>query len=258
MFLRYDIAAARGFGAAIKQPVLAKIMLAESFNTNFYEQLTRAAFSSSDGTVKELAGLEKSVRLVVQEKEQDDKKELAGDGSKEADEWVKSEWITTWAKCDPELADVDLRPYVFVTRDKRSYFGGAAGTSHLDPIVEALLGKDLAVRGVEPQLPKLSALEAEQVFDAVQSRIIQNDDYSTRPAGLVALTKAKPALQRKLFTFLRDIPPPKVHGWVTTGFDKVIVDPTIKAEFEATIQKWVQGGQSPKLAAAVKMTSKKK
>jgi hypothetical protein len=71
------------------------------------------------------------------------------------------------------------------------------------------------------------------------------------------LTKAKPALQRKLFTFLRDIPPAKVHGWVTTGFDKAFIDPGIKAEFAATIEKWVEGGQSPKLAAAVKMAKKK-
>jgi hypothetical protein len=155
------------------------------------------------------------------------------------------------------LADVDLRPYIFVTRDKRSYFGGAAGTSHLDPIVEALLGKEMAVRLIEPQLSKLTPLEAEQVFDAVQSRITQTDDYSTRPAGLIALTRAKPTLQRKLFTFLRDIPPPKVHGWVTTGFEKVFTDSVVKTEYAATIEKWVQGGQSPKLTAAARMTKKK-
>ena len=244
MLLRNEIAEARGFGAAIKQPILAKVMLAESFNATFYDQLTRAAYASSDGKAKELAGLEKAVRVNVQSKEDAEKADSALEGSKDADEWAKSEWITAWAKCDPELADVDLRPYVFVTRDKRSCFGGAAGTSHLDPIVDALLGKDMAVRLIEPQLSKLSPLEAEQVFDAVQSRIAQGDDYSTRPSGLIALTKAKPALQRKLFTFLRDIPPAKVHGWVTTGFDKAFIDPGIKAEFAATIEKWVEGGQS--------------
>ncbi len=258
MLLRNEIAAARGFGAAIKQPILAKVMLAESFNATFYDQLTRAAYASSDGKVKEIGGLEKSVRLNVQVKEDAEKDEAPSEGSKDADEWAKSEWITTWAKCDPELANVDFRPYIFVTRDKRSYFGGAAGTNHLDPIVDALLGKEMAVKLIEPQLSKLSPLEAEQVFDAVQIRIVQADEYSTRPAGLVALTKAKPALQRKLFTFLRDIPPAKVHGWVTTGFEKVFTDQAIKTEFSATIDKWVQGGQSAKLAAAVKMANKKR
>lgn len=253
MLLRNEIAEARGFGAAIKQPILAKVMLAESFNAGFYDQLTRVSYASTDGKPKELANLEKAVRLSTEAKEDSD----SGDPQKESDEWAKSDWITTWAKCDPPLADVDLRPYIFVTRDKRSYFGGAAGTSHLDPIVDALLGKDMAVRLIEPQLAKLSPLETEQVFDAVQNRITQADDYATRPAGLIALTKAKPALQRKLFTFLRDIPPAKVHGWVTTGFEKVFIDAAIKAEFAATIDKWVQGRQSPKVAAAVKMAKKK-
>jgi len=257
MLLRNEIATARGFGAAIKQPILAKVMLAESFNPTFYDQLTKLAYASTDGKPKELAGLEKAVRLTVQPEERAEKGDTAGDTSKDADEWAKSEWIAMWAKCDPQLADVDLRPYIFVTRDKRSFFGGAAGTSHLDPIVEALLGKEMAVKLVEPQLSKLTSLEAEQVFDAVQTRIVQADDYSTRPAGLVALTKAKPALQRKLFTFLRDIPPAKVPGWVTTGFDRIFIDPAVKAEWSATIDKWVEGGQSTKLTAAAKIKKNK-
>jgi predicted KAP-like P-loop ATPase len=256
MLLRNEIAGARGFGAAIKQPILAKVMLAESFNAGFYDQLTRASYASTDGKPKELASLEKAVRLKIGTKEDAAAADEVREAQKESDEWAKSEWITTWAKCDPALADVDLRPYIFVTRDKRSYFGGAAGTNHLDPIVDALLGKELAVKSIEPQLSKLTPLEAEQVFDAVQSRITQADDYSIRPAGLIALTRAKPTLQRKLFMFLRDIPPPKVHGWVTTGFDNVFTDAAVKAEFATTIEKWAQGGQSPKLSAAVKAKRK--
>ena len=37
----------------------------------------------------------------------------------EAEEWDKSEWVKGWAAIDPPLAHVYLRPYVFVTRDKR-------------------------------------------------------------------------------------------------------------------------------------------
>jgi hypothetical protein len=176
---------------------------------------------------------------------------------RDADDWIKSDWISTWAKCDPQLSGVDLRPYMFVTRDKRSYFGGAAGTSHLDPIVDALLGKELAVKSVETQLPKLNALEAEQVFEAVQNRILQADDFSTRPVGLIALAKSRPSLQRRLLAFIRDIPPSKVPGWVMTGFEKVFTDQTVKAEFATTITNWIEGGQSKQLNAAAKMASPK-
>ncbi|MGA3266507.1 MAG: Qat anti-phage system ATPase QatA [Verrucomicrobiota bacterium] len=258
MLLRNEIAIARGFGSAIKQHVLAKIMLAEAFNVTFYDQLTKATYGQSDGKPKELAVLEKEVRVEVGEKSVDDE---AGNAKAEiprdADDWIKSDWISTWAKCDPQLSGVDLRPYMFVTRDKRSYFGGAAGTSHLDPIVDALLGKELAVKSVETQLPKLNALEAEQVFEAVQNRILQADDFSTRPVGLIALAKSRPSLQRRLLAFIRDIPPSKVPGWVMTGFEKVFTDQTVKAEFATTITNWIEGGQSKQLNAAAKMASPK-
>jgi len=251
MLLRNEIAAARGFGAAIKQPILAKIMLAESFNPTFYDQMTKATYASSDGRPKELIALEKSVKVQVgaNSRTEDSKEDVL----KEADDWSKSEWISTWAKFDPQLSGVDLRPYMFVTRDKRSYFGGAAGTSHLDSIVDALLGKELAVKSVESQLTKLTPLEAEQVFEAVQNRITQADDFSARPVGLIAMAKSIPTLQRRLFNFLRDIPPSKVPGWVMTGFDNVFTDQSVKDDFAATIEKWVEGGQSRQLLAAAKM-----
>jgi hypothetical protein len=233
-------------------------MLAEAFNATFYDQLTKATYSQSDGKPKELAVLEKAVRVEVGEKNADDDTEnTKAEIPKDADDWIKSEWIRTWAKCDPQLSGVDLRPYMFVTRDKRSYFGGAVGTSHLEPIVDALLGKELAVKSVETQLPKLNALEAEQVFDAVQSRILQADDFSTRPVGLIALAKSRPSLQRRLLAFLRDIPASKVPGWVMTGFERVFIDQAVKDEFAATIAKWIEGGQSKQLNAAAKMASTK-
>jgi hypothetical protein len=43
---------------------------------------------------------------------------------------------------------------------------------------------------------------------------------------------------------------------VTTGFDNVFTDAAVKAEFATTIEKWAQGGQSPKLSAAVKAKRK--
>jgi hypothetical protein len=257
MLLRNEIAAARGLAGDIKQPILSKIMLAEAFNPGFYDQLTKATYSHSDGKPKELAALEKAVRVQVPDKNGDENsRESKTEIPKDADEWVKSEWICTWAKCDPQLSDIDLRPYMFVTRDKRSYFGGAAGTGHLDHIVEALLGKELAVKSVEPQLQKLTALEAEQVFDAVQNRIVQADDFSNRPVGLVALAKSHPTLQRRLLAFLKDIPPAKVPGWVMTGFEKVFTDQTIKQEFATAIAAWVEGGESKQLKAAAQMAAK--
>jgi hypothetical protein len=145
---------------------------------------------------------------------------------------------------------------MFITRDKRSYFGGAAGTSHLDHIVEALLGKELAVKSVEPQLQKLTSLEAEQVFDAVQNRIVQAEDFSNRPFGLIALAKSRPALQGRLLAFIKDIPPAKWPRWVMTGFENVFTDQNVKQEFSATVAAWLSRDEGKHLKAAAQMVAK--
>ena len=255
MMLRNEIATARGLSGDIKQPILAKIMLAESFNSTFYDQLTRAAYSQADGKPQKLHTLEVAARVQVKDTDMGNKAEPPSD----PDDWAKSEWIRMWAKCDPQLAGVDLRPYMFVTRDKRNYFGGAAGTSHLDQIVEALFGgKQLAVKNVQSQLSKLALLEAEQVFDAVQNRIVQTDDYSQRPYGLIALVTAHASLQSKLLDFLRGIPPSRVPKWVMTGFDTVFTDPKLQAIWENTRDGWVTSGESRNLKAASEMVKPKR
>ena len=52
MMLRHAIADERGFGADIQRPVLAKIMLAERFYPDFYEQIARLAANHPDGQAR--------------------------------------------------------------------------------------------------------------------------------------------------------------------------------------------------------------
>ncbi len=58
MALRQAIADERGFGDEIELPVLAKVMLAERFAPDLYEQLSRLAATAANGKVPALAALE--------------------------------------------------------------------------------------------------------------------------------------------------------------------------------------------------------
>jgi len=87
--------------------------------------------------------------------------------SEQAQKWAESEWARGWAVIDPALKNVDLQPYVFVTRDKRGYFGSFAASSHLEAIVERMLGRRLVVRQSSAELAKLTGTDPEQVFDAL-------------------------------------------------------------------------------------------
>ena len=76
LFVRRSIAAARGFGDSVNETVLAKLMLAERFQQDFYEYLAAAAMHANDGKVLELRNMERMVR--------DDGKKGGAAGRKEA------------------------------------------------------------------------------------------------------------------------------------------------------------------------------
>jgi predicted KAP-like P-loop ATPase len=261
MMLRYAIAEERGFADDIKRPVLAKIMLAERFSPDFYEQVARAAASSQNGGSEALARFEDLVRISAEEEKPVAKSEGRG-GSRKAvdvappsdvDEWMKSEWAKNWAAIDPPLKDVDLRPYVFVTRDKRSYLGGLAASSHLEALVEKLMGPRLMARGASAEIGKLAGAEPEEVFEAIRGRILQTDSFEGEPKGvqgLIPLVEAHPGLQRRLLGFLKDLPTAKLGVWAATNWTTCFRDPAIAAEFTELLRGWSEGTENKTLASA--------
>lgn len=264
MMLRHAIADERGFGADIQRPVLAKIMLAERFYPDFYEQIARLAANDPDGKPEVLRRFEQYLRSLPPE-EEDDKP--AGKGTRrlaraappslpaEAAEWDKNEWAKGWATIDPLLADVDLRPYVFVTRDKRSSLGGLAAASHLEGLVDKLMGPSLMVRGAAGEVGKLTGPEPEEVFEAIRGRILQEDAFDTKPKGvdgLVRLVETHPALQRRLLDFVRELPLGKVKAWAASSWGVCFTDAGVATEFQTVLRGWAEQGDNTVLQTAAK------
>lgn len=250
MMLRHAIAEERGFGADIQRPTLAKIMLAERFFPDFYEQIARLAANHVDGKPDAVRLFEQHVRTPPAD---DEDEKPAAKGSRrgvraapdplpsEAIEWDKNEWARSWAAIDPPLADVDLRPYVFVTRDKRSSLGGLAAASHLEGLVEKLMGPTLMVRGATEEIAKLTGPEPEEVFEAIRGRILQEHNFTTKPRGvdgLVRLVDTHPALQRRLLEFVRELPANKVGAWAASAWGSCFRDSGIASEFQTLLRDW--------------------
>lgn len=268
MMLRHAIADERGFGAEVQRPVLAKIMLAERFYPDFYEQIARLAANDPNGKPDALARFEAAVRDPAAQPDEDDKPAARG-GRKaartappplpaEAEEWMKNEWAKTWAAIDPALADHDLRPYVFVTRDKRSSLGGLAAASHLEDLVDKLMGPTLMVRGAADQLGKLTGPEPEEVFEAIRGRILQEDSFTSKPKGIDGLAKlveTHPTLQRRLLEFLRELPVPKIGAWAPSSWGRCFPDQGISGEFQTLVRSWGEQGENTILQTAAKAVS---
>jgi hypothetical protein len=250
MILRQRMAQARGFGDEVKLPVLAKLMLAERFLPRFFDQIGAAAATTADGRCPDLAHLEALSPEVKAESAVDNV--FAADSSKppmqptsRLREWLSSAAIRSWAQVQPMVGEMDLRPYLFVAKDRKDYFGAATVLGHLASVAEKLLGPKIAVQALEASLRKLVLPEAAQVFDAVRGRIIGADTFDTEPAGAAGLTvlvKAHPTLQSTLLDFLESLPPQRLGPWVCSGWEGVIKEADAGQRFDRLLDKWAREG----------------
>ena len=254
MMLRLAIAEERGFRDQLNISVLAKIMLAERFAPELYDAIARG--SANTGASEDLGALEASVLPHVPGELET--KSTNGRGKESSigaspPEWPNLEWAKQWAAIEPPLAEHDLRPYVFVTRDRRSVFGAITALGELDELVVKLQGSPLQVRQASAEVARLQTLEAEQVFDALRAKVRDAENLEEEPAGargLAEISRHHSFLQRSLLAFLKDLPVSKLGPWVVTGWVGTFAQTDVKAEFSGLLDEWAQQNENKPLKAA--------
>lgn len=255
MMLRQAIAEARGFAADVQRPILAKVMLAERFAPDFYEQLARLSASAIDGVPAALAGLEEEVRGSAKPA----KKGTGADREQEVDEWLRSEWIRGWAAIEPALRSVDLRPYVFVTRDKRSVLGGFSASAHLDVLVDKLIGSSMAARSVTGEVSKLTGTDPEDLFEVLRTRVLEADKFDKEPRGiqgLIVLVQAHTSLQGRFLGLIREIPLAKGGTWLATVPGKAFTNAAVVSDYEELRKQWSTQTENSTLKVAAEAVLK--
>lgn len=270
LVLRQLTAEARGFGGDVKLPVLAKFMLAERFLPRLFDQIAAAAALAQDGKCPNLAALEAAATQKEDAKGAVKPEKTAGKGAdatktspkldvvKSAESALLSEWLSSpaikaWAAVPTALGNEDLRPYLFVTKDRKDYFGAASVLGHLSAVVDQLFGGKFAVQGLEADLKRLAPPEAAQVFEAMRGRIVGGDSFDTEPsgaAGLEVLVKAHPMLQESLINFLEALPRDRLGPWVCSGWEGVLKDQDSAQRFDRLLQAWSKDGSKMLKTAA--------
>jgi hypothetical protein len=156
---------------------------------------------------------------------------------------------------------LDLRPYLFVAKDRKDYFGATSILGQLASVAEKLLGPKMSVHAYEKDLAQLALPEAAQVFDAVRGRIIGGDTFDNEPAGaagLAVLVRAHPSLQGSLLDFLGGLPRDRVGPWVCSGWEGVIKEPEMIQRFEQLLEIWSKdGAQFLKARASTALRTRK-
>lgn len=266
LLLRERTATARGFGDDIKLPVLAKLMLAERFIPRLFEQIAFVAAIHPQGFCEDLDALEKHLATADgnefqagERKEQKPVEPVSMPDNAVLAEWKSSAAICDWACLSPKLSGIDLRPYLFVTKDKKDYFGPVSVLGHLAGVVEKLFSGKMTVQTYETELKQLVQPEAEKVFEAVRTKIMSTGAFDTKPPGidgLVVLVKAQPGLQTRLMDFLEALPSGKCGPWAVSGWQGVIKDVECAARLTRLLGDWSKATNNPGLKASAESALK--
>ena len=252
LMIRQAIAKARGFGDSINQAVLAKLMLAERFQSDFYEHIAAQAMVAEGGKVSQVATLEAAARGEAKTAKKEKTASAAVEADPVVEKWLEREWAQRWGKIEPALGGIDLRPYVFVARDKRM-LAAAAGLGGLEGLIEKLCGSDMAVRSVEPEVKALPATDAEQVFNALKEQVLRHGSFSSQPPGFHGLgivAKHHPRFQTELLGIIAGIDVKSLGIWVVRGWNEILTDGTAKTQFHELLNQWAAQDGNPLLKKA--------
>ena len=218
LLLRFEIAKNRGFEAEIDLAILAKMMLAEYYIPNFYKQLPMHL--TSEGVWKDIKDVKENI-----EKETAETAAKKTNVSSHNENWFDPKAIKDWILSEPDITDIDLRPYYYACKEKIDYFAGRPESSDLSEIIDILQSSDMVIAQHEERIKALTDLESEQVFEIIEQKIMEKGNFSTEPKGMKGLRKLvqhKICLREKLAKFIARLPKSEVGAWVTTGWNEAI------------------------------------
>lgn len=213
LLLRYEIAQNRGFGDELELAILAKMMLAEYYETEFYKDLPKHL--DSEGKWSEVSEIIDKIKTAIKNGEEIDSKE----------QWYDLSKIWRWLITEPEIVDKDLRPYYFACKEKIDYFSGGSFRNDLSEMVDLLFRDKMIITNHIEDIKKLSNQESEQIFGIVAQKIMEKGQFDNIPKGiegLILLVQYRPELRMNLVDFIDSIPVDKVGVWILRGWDAAL------------------------------------
>ncbi|ODT77095.1 MAG: hypothetical protein ABT14_18355 [Pelagibacterium sp. SCN 63-17] len=238
LLIRSAIAEARGLESQINQAALGRLMLMERFQPDFYEHIARSAMMSGDGKVSELADLEAAAAPKLETKA---RKTKAPKGDAEESKWLERDQIRQWLQIEPALGASDLRPYVFVARERRLSGIGQSSSDTQQLIALLSNGGQMAVRGQEQRIKLLSQSDANVIFGALRERVVQEASLSSMPEamhGLRLVVKHHAHLQSELVALLATLDTKKLGMWAVSGWAEFITESAERQQLTEVIRSW--------------------
>jgi KAP family P-loop domain len=270
LMLRLDMASSRGID--LKQRVLAKLMLLEYFRPEAFRTLSQQQAEQA-GQPRQLARVEQAVAPPAPKSASGKTKGSASARPAEADadeeplgvseqSWLADSWIKDWLRTEPALAEIDLRPYFYFSRDSLTSLGGAV--QRMSPLAQQalaeLLGDSDAVRQTAVRKAKdLSPAEAAAVFEALTERVRQDDDLGADGSALSRTFEwvtARPELYGQIITLLESLPDQSLPPSVAPRVLRMATGEEQTRLARGLLQSWSQASGSQTLKRAATQTLK--
>ena len=146
-----------------------------------------------------------------------------------------------WLAIEPILNKFDLRPYVFVARDRRMF----DGASEPNELIGKLCGSKMAVRSVETEVKVLPESDANQLFEALKERVMRQGSFNTQPSGFHGISivaKHHPRFQAELLSMLDKIEVNKLGIWVVRGWNEILTEPATIRQLEKNVKSMGETG----------------
>ncbi len=163
----------------VKDEVLVKLMLLEYSAPKLFEKL----FSGMDGRT----GI---VKMLAEVEPKPEAKGEQSEFPKELAEWTPA---TRWLALAPTLANMDLRDYMWVTRDRLG--STMSGTTMVPPAVKSILKlllSDLGDRQGRTEIPKLNPAERESLAHELISHAQRSPGEIKAFQAFLALVETDP------------------------------------------------------------------
>lgn len=174
---------------------LVKMLLFERCaSVSNYEYLIKGIIDSEDGKV----GFLKEIEIAIAE----------GKEPSLPDENWKSMFITEWLRLEPKLGDTDLRPLMYLSRDKsRAYAAYDELSKESIDILTAFSQVDnVIIHELVRRIKSIGQIEAEKILGRVASSGLKNQWETKTLVAALHITDAYPNLGSTLVGHLMNIP----------------------------------------------------
>jgi hypothetical protein len=254
-------------------------MLLEYFRTESFKRLAEIQFGQ-DGTPDELRRMEQALRQQSEKAEPSDEPRgtSKGEGAAKSPSkkvsaperieltsefalWITDSWLREWLSMEPSLAEVDLKPYFFFSRDNLGLLGTAGQRLSITArrVLDKIKSPSEAVRGTGlKEVKQLSEADANAVFEALVERAKREEDLGADTASLkpmIDMAHERPALLTQLIGAIKGLPEVSLPLWVPVNVQQVCKgNAEAESAFRDILTDWSKSTINPYLASTAKST----